>query len=85
MHTHLRAWRINRKLTLEHVGNVFDVRHTTVSRWEKGEMRVSTADLERLADLYQTSITQLMAPPAAADMVKSLDRFQAAIDGLALE
>lgn len=85
MHTHLRAWRKNRKMTLEVVASHLGVRHTTVSRWEAGSVRISGADLERLASLYQASITQLVASPSAAALVHSLDRFQTVIDRMSTE
>ena len=85
MHTYLRAWRKNRKLTLADVAERLSVRHTTVSRWELGQMKISTADLERLATVYDATVTQIVSPPKAATLVNNLDRFQAIIDGMSAD
>lgn len=76
MHTHLRAWRRHRKLSQEQVANALKKRASTISRWERGEMNLTTADLERLAVLYGASISQLSAPPAAAEIVAVLGSLQ---------
>ncbi len=85
MHRHLRAWRLYRNLTLEQVGNILGKKQTTVGRWERGLMKISTADLEALAKIYGASMTQLMGLPRAADMVATLDRAQAIIERMDAE
>lgn len=76
MHKYLREWREYRNLSQEHVANVLGKRHTTIGRWERGAMKLSTDDLEQLARIYRASVKQLLAPPAAADMVATLDALQ---------
>ena len=39
-------------------------------------MRLSTEDLQRLADVYQTTVRGLMASPESAEQVKLLEEFQ---------
>lgn len=82
MHQHLRAWRHYRNMTLEQVGNIVGKKHTTVSRWEQGTMKLSTADLVSLAQIYGATPSQLIAPPEAAEMVATLDRTQRIVDGM---
>ena len=82
MHEHLRAWRKYRQMTQEQVGDLLGVRHTTVSRWERGLMQLSTSDLTALAALYRARVSQLLAHPGSADLVEKLDRAQAIIDSL---
>jgi len=69
-------------MTLEQVGHALGKRHTTVGRWEKGEMKLSTQDLESLASLYAATPSQLLAPPASAEMVELLDRVQSILSGM---
>lgn len=51
-------------------------KHSTISRWESGTIKLSTADLEALAAIYGVSVTQLQMPPDASDTVARLDRAQ---------
>lgn len=60
-------------------------RHTTIGRWERGEMKLSTSDLQRLADVYGITVTQLISPPEAAELVILLDRAQNIFDSLSPE
>lgn len=82
MHQHLRAWRLFRGLSQEQVANMLGKRHTTIGRWERGRMKLSTADLEALSKIYNASVAQLNAPPATADLVKVLDRVQGIVSGM---
>jgi transcriptional regulator with XRE-family HTH domain len=85
MWTHLRAWREFRHLSQERVAEALGKRHTTIGRWERGQMKLSTADLEALASLYGATVHQLQMPPEAADLVARLDRAQAILAGLSKE
>ena len=69
-------------MTQEQVAAELGVRHTTVGRWEKGEMRLSTQDLERLAVIYGATTTQLAAAPAAASDVAILDKLHSIANGM---
>ena len=82
MHQHLRAWRLFRGLSQEQVGNMLRKRHTTIGRWERDKMKLTTADLEALARVYGATVSQLTAPPATAELVKVLDRVQGIVDGM---
>lgn len=81
MHKHLLAWRVYRRLSQEQVGNILGVRHTTIGRWEKGTMRLSTEDLQRLAGVYGTSVKGLMVSPEAEEEVRLLEEFQTIVEG----
>jgi hypothetical protein len=48
-------------------------------------MRVSAADLERLAAHYGVTVPQLLAPPEAAGAGQRLDRIQRVAEGLSSE
>ena len=63
-------------MSLETVASALGVRHTTVSRWERGLMKLSTSDLERLAIIYGATLSQLQAAPQSAGIVARLDRTQ---------
>lgn len=63
-HQYLRAWRLSKKLSLERVGAAIGVRHTTVGRWEKGQLPVTSADLEQLARVYGVPADRLLFDPA---------------------
>lgn len=76
LHVHLRAWRRFRKLSLKEVAQHFQKTHTTVSRWEQGEIPLTLPDLERLSALYRATPSQLANPPENAELVARLDRTQ---------
>jgi transcriptional regulator with XRE-family HTH domain len=82
MQHHLRAWRHEKDLTLEEVANSIGVKHTTISRWERGKLPLTTRDLERLASLYGVTTHQLCAPPEQAALVAHLDEVQQIIEQL---
>ena len=82
MHQHLRAWRKFRKLSQPAVGERLGVTHTTIGRWENGKVPITTRDLERLAEVYGITRSQIEHPPAAADMVAFLDRAQHIVSAL---
>ena len=82
MHKHLRAWRLYRNMTLEQVANIVGKKHTSVGRWERGVMKLTTDDLAELARIYQATPTQLMGPPETAGLVATLDRAQTIIEGM---
>lgn len=83
--TYLRAWREHRGMSLEEVGVALGKRHSTISRWERGGMKLSTEDLEALAHLYSATVNQLQMPPTVAEMVARMDRAQAVLAGLSKE
>ena len=83
--THLRAWRSHLGLSQAEVGASLGKGHTTIGRWEKGEMKLSTTDLEALAKLYGVSVSQLQMPPEAAELVARMDRAQVILSGLTKE
>lgn len=82
MWKHLRAWREHRGLSQEKVGSELRKRHSTISRWERGEMKLSTEDLEALARIYGATVHQVQMPPEAAQLISRLDRAQTIMDGL---
>lgn len=63
---HLRAWREIRGLTLEAVGERLRVEHTTVGRWERGELPISSKWLVALSHLYEVHPRDLLASPSEA-------------------
>lgn len=74
VHDHLRAWRTHCGMTQEAVAAALGVRHMTVSRWETGKIKISGQNLARLAELYSSTVPQLMAEPALASEIDLLDR-----------
>jgi len=85
MQNHLRAWRKLRKLSLPMVGERLGVAHTTIGRWEKGEVPVTVEVLEKLAEVYGITRSQIEHSPDSADMVAFLDRAQHIIEGMPSE
>lgn len=57
-------------------------KHSTIGRWEKGEVPFTLADLQKLAEIYQVTPAQLMAAPEMASFVQSLDRAQKIISNM---
>lgn len=82
MHTHLRAWRKTKNLSLPAVAERLGVAHTTVGRWERGEVPLTTRDLEDLATIYGITRRQLEFSPTAAEMIAFLDRAQHIIEDM---
>lgn len=85
MWKYLRAWRKHRGMSQEQVANILKKRHSTISRWERGEMRLTTEDLQALATLYGATITQLQGPPDLARLTERLERAQAVLADLSDE
>ena len=85
MHEHLRAWRKHRGLTLTQVAASMGRSHTTVSRWESGEMPLKLNDLSRLALIYCATVPQLSASPSQAELVAKLDEIQKIVERLDAE
>lgn len=56
----LRAWREHHKLTLEVAGPKVGITHATLSRIETGKLPYNQKLLERLAWLYQCTVTDLL-------------------------
>ena len=77
LHTHLRAHRKARKLSLEHVANIIGVRQNTLSQWETGARGVDLSDLEKLAAVYDISPAALLMAP---DDNPKADQMRAAAD-----
>lgn len=75
-HAFLRAWREHRGLSLQQVADALRVTHTTVGRWEKGQMKIREEVLHALAELYKVSPRQLRAPVEQAELVRRLDLVQ---------
>lgn len=84
LHTHLRAHRKARGLSLEHVANILGVRQNTLSQWETGKRGVDLNDLEKLARVYNVSPPALLMAPedsprvaqmrVAADIASRMDQ-----------
>ncbi|OAZ72403.1 hypothetical protein SRCM100623_00942 [Acetobacter pasteurianus] len=82
LHTYLKAWRKHKGLSQEQLGNILNVAHTTIGRWEKGTVPLTTADLERLAATYGISVRQLLMPPEDAKSVENLERAYKVMEGM---
>lgn len=79
---YLRAWREHRGMTQEQVAEALQRSHTTIGRWEKGNMRISEEDLARIAELYSATPNQLRSPVEQAKFVERLDKLQDIIRGM---
>jgi len=82
MHKHLRAWRKKFGFTQERVGNTLEVAHTTVGRYESGEVTLSSKQIQALTRLYGITVGQLASPPEEAEMVRVLDEVQMIVTGM---
>lgn len=76
MHRYLRAWRKHFRLSLETVAAKIAITHTTLGRWERGIVPLTTENLQSLARVYGITESQIQAPPDEAVMVARLDRLQ---------
>jgi transcriptional regulator with XRE-family HTH domain len=81
----LAAWRTHRDLTQEQVAETLDVSHTTVGRWEKGELPISSRRLVDLCRLYSVTPSQLLMTPEAAEAADRARQIQEMVEGLDAE
>ena len=72
LQSHLRAWRKHAGLSQEQLGNSMGVAHTTVGRWERGEVPLTTKEFERLAQVFEATPAELLVAPPDAKMVSVL-------------
>lgn len=63
MHKHLRAWRLQNRLTLVKVAETLGTTHSTLLRWEKGEISVPRKMVVRLAEIYGCTPAELEYNP----------------------
>ncbi len=57
----IRALRLAKGLTLQQVGDVFGISRASVSAWENGVAKPDATKLVRLAELLETSLTDLLS------------------------
>ncbi len=57
----IRALRLAKGLTLQQVGDVFGISRTSVSNWETGHSQPDPRKIERLAQLFDTSVQFLLS------------------------
>jgi transcriptional regulator with XRE-family HTH domain len=60
----LREWRKHSGKTLVEVANVLGTTHTTILRYERGQMKVPVEVMNALADLYSCVPAELQFDPA---------------------
>ena len=72
--TSLRRWRDHRGLTLEQVGNIVGVGPQAVHKWEQGKTPVNLETLRLLAQVYETTPSELLFDPADAETHKRMQR-----------
>lgn len=58
--TKLRAWRKHRGLTLRELAEPLGCTFVTISRWERGERGLTVQTLQRLAEVLQCTIYDLL-------------------------
>ncbi len=56
----IRALRLAKGLTLQQVGDVFGISRASVSAWESGATKPDAGKLVRLAELLETSLSNLL-------------------------
>jgi transcriptional regulator with XRE-family HTH domain len=67
MWQNLRAWRLFREKTLEGISAILGVSHSTLLRYERGNMKPPAAVLSQLAKIYECTLTELQLPPDQRD------------------
>ena len=72
MSRHLRAWRQHAKCTLSAVGAYLGASHTTVLRYERGDMKVPADVIIRLAELYGCTPSELQFHPDNRDQGRNI-------------
>jgi len=63
MSKHLRAWRLEKRLTLVVVAEKLGTTHSTLLRWERGALSVPKKMVVRLAEIYGCSPAELEYDP----------------------
>jgi transcriptional regulator with XRE-family HTH domain len=64
MWEHLRAWRRTLGQTLQSVASVIGVTHSTLLRYERGEIKVPPDVLRQLAQMYGCTPVELQFAPS---------------------
>lgn len=82
VHKYLRAWRKHAGLSQEQLGNILGVDHTTVGRWERGRVPLTSEQFERLAHVFMATPAQLLADPMEADAVETLQEAYQIMQGM---
>jgi transcriptional regulator with XRE-family HTH domain len=60
--TKLKALRLGRNLTQQHVADSLDVDASTLCRWEENEEKINLGNLRKLADFYEVPVEWLISP-----------------------
>jgi transcriptional regulator with XRE-family HTH domain len=72
MFVHLRAWRRASSLTLHEVARRLGATHTTLLRYEKGELTVSAEVIRLLAEIYGCTPAELEVDPGERERGKRI-------------
>jgi transcriptional regulator with XRE-family HTH domain len=75
----LRAWRKKVGWTQAKLANELGTDHTTISRYEKGKVRVDDATFSRIAAAYGITPAELSASPDDAERAREMHRIMSAI------
>lgn len=82
---YIRAWRAHRRLTLEQVANILDLATNTLSDKELGKRPVTTAELAKLAKVYDCEPWMLLAVDPASPALDQLQKVVAAFKEMSPE
>jgi transcriptional regulator with XRE-family HTH domain len=74
LHSHLRAHRKARNLTLEAVADMIGVRFNTISQWETGKREVDLQSLAKLAKVYGIHPAALLLAPEDGPKFEAMRR-----------
>jgi transcriptional regulator with XRE-family HTH domain len=79
---YLLAWRKKLNWTQSRLANELGTDHTTIGRYEKGQLRVDDATFSRIAEAYGISPAELSAPPEEAERAREMHRIMTAVRDL---
>lgn len=79
---YLLAWRKKLNWTQSRLANELRTDHTTIGRYEKGQLRVDDATFARIAEVYGITPAELAAPPEEAERAREMHRIMTAIRDL---
>lgn len=80
MKTHpnfLRPWRKKMKLTQVALASRLGADHTTIGRYERGELGVDEKTFRRIADIYGISVAELSSDPSEQNKSQHMHRIMA--------
>lgn len=85
MANRLKILRVQRKLTQEKLGEMLDVSHATIQRWETGQQRLTDERINELARALNVKPWEIVGDEESARNLEAFERVLSVADGMTSE